>query len=61
MSRAIYQDLKFKPGIARTKAGEPMASLELVTVIVLPTPENPAGNNVNLRASLPPASKWGTA
>jgi putative ABC transport system permease protein len=49
MSRAVYQDLKFKPGIARTKAGEPMASLELVTVIVLPTPENPAGNNVNLR------------
>src|SRR5215203_2833212 len=37
MSRAVFQDLKFKPGIARTQSGEPMASLELVTVIVLPT------------------------
>src|SRR6476659_1807500 len=44
MSRTVYQDLKFKPGIARTQAGEPMASLEMVTVIVLPTSDNPAGN-----------------
>src|SRR5437667_11814221 len=31
-SRAAYQDLKFKPGIARNEKGEPMASLEMVTV-----------------------------
>ncbi len=30
-----------------------MASLELVTVIVLPTETNPAGNNVNLRGVTP--------
>ena len=53
MSRTVFQDLKFKPGIAKSKSGEPMASLELVTVIVLPTPENPAGNNVNLRGVTP--------
>src|SRR3954453_10192945 len=33
--RTQYQDLKFKPGIARDSKGEPMASLEMVTVIVL--------------------------
>src|SRR5947207_6476607 len=54
LSRAVFQDLKFKPGIAKSKSGEPMASLELVTVIVLTTPENPAGNNVNLRGVTPP-------
>jgi len=45
--------MKFKPGIARTKSGEPMASLELVSVIALPTPDNPAGNNINLRGVTP--------
>jgi putative ABC transport system permease protein len=30
-----------------------MASLELVSVIALPTPENPAGNNINLRGVTP--------
>src|SRR3954454_17053673 len=45
MSRAVFQDLKFNPATPRPKAGEPMASLELVTVIVLPTESNPSGNN----------------
>jgi putative ABC transport system permease protein len=53
LSRTIFQDMKFKPGIARTKSGEPMASLEMVSVIVLTSPENPAGNNVNLRGVMP--------
>jgi putative ABC transport system permease protein len=53
LSRTVFQDLKFKPGIERSKSGEPMASLELVTVIVLPTETNPAGNNVNLRGVTP--------
>src|SRR4051812_43375863 len=48
-SRAGYGDLKFKQGIARTKSGEPMASLEMVTVINLESPENPSGMNVTLR------------
>jgi putative ABC transport system permease protein len=52
-TRQSYQDLKFKPGIARNKNGEPMASLEMVTVINLESPENPSGMNVTLRG-LPP-------
>jgi putative ABC transport system permease protein len=52
-TRAAFQDLKFKPGIARTKAGEPEASLELVTVINLPSVESPDGMNVTVRGLLP--------
>src|SRR5947209_735869 len=48
-SRAAYQDLKFKNGIARDKAGEPMASLEMVTVINLESVDSPSGMNVTLR------------
>jgi putative ABC transport system permease protein len=49
ITRPVFQDLKFKPGIARARSGEPMASLELITVIILESPENPAGININLR------------
>jgi putative ABC transport system permease protein len=52
-TRTGYQDLKFKAGIARNKAGEPMASLEIVTVINLPSLTNPDGNNVTLRGLSP--------
>lgn len=52
-TRAMYQDLKFKPGIARTRSGEPMASLEMVTVINLPRLDSPEGMNVTLRGLLP--------
>jgi putative ABC transport system permease protein len=55
VSRNAYQDIKFKPGIARGKSGEPMASLEMITVVALPSPDNPAGNNVNLRGVTPMA------
>ena len=50
--RQTFQDLKTKAGIAREN-GEPLASLEMVTVINLPSVENPAGTNVTLRALLP--------
>lgn len=53
LSRSVYQDLKFKPGIARSQSVDPLASLEMVTVITLPTESNPAGNNINLRALTP--------
>ena len=53
VSRASFQDMKFKPGIAQSKSGEPMASLELVSVVVLTSPENPAGQNINLRGVTP--------
>lgn len=52
-NRSAYQDLKYKPGIARTSGGEPMASLEMVTVIMLEGPEHPEGINITLRGLLP--------
>jgi len=52
-SRSSFQDLKFKPGIARSSSGEPTASLEMVTVVLLETPENPEGTNITLRGLLP--------
>lgn len=53
ITRQGYQDLKFKPGIARGANGEPLASLELVTVIVLDSPDLPGGMNVTLRGLTP--------
>jgi putative ABC transport system permease protein len=52
-SRTAFQDLKFKPGIARSKSGEPLASLELVTVVMLESPDKPEGMNITLRGLLP--------
>jgi putative ABC transport system permease protein len=52
-SREQFQDLKFKQGIARNSAGEPMASLEMVTVIVLDAPGKASGTNINLRGLTP--------
>ncbi len=54
-TRAGYQDLKFKPGIARSKSGDPLASLELVTVLALESAENPSGGNITLRGVTPVA------
>jgi putative ABC transport system permease protein len=51
--RSVFNDLKFKPGIARDSSGEPIASLELVTVINLESPEHPEGMNVNFRGLTP--------
>jgi len=56
-TRAQYQDLKFTPGIARTAAGEPMASLELVTVLNLESGDTPSGVNITLRGLSPPATE----
>ena len=52
MTREVYQDLKANPGIARD-GNEPMASLEMVTVINLPSVDNPEGGNITLRGLLP--------
>jgi putative ABC transport system permease protein len=49
ITRDVYQDLKVKPGIATSPTGEPMASLEMVTVINLPSIDSPTGMNVTLR------------
>ncbi len=48
-TRTMYNDLKFKAGIARNAAGEPMASLEIVQVINLPRVDAPDGANVTIR------------
>jgi putative ABC transport system permease protein len=52
VTRATFQDLKPMAGIARD-GNEPMASLEMVTVINLPSVDSPAGMNVTLRGLLP--------
>jgi putative ABC transport system permease protein len=52
-TRTAYQDLKVKPGIARSRTGEPMASLELVSIVNLPRVDSPEGMNVTLRGLSP--------
>lgn len=52
-TRQQFQDLKFKPGIARDAKGDPMASLEILTVITLASPDNPDGMNINVRGLAP--------
>ena len=53
LTRTAYQDLKFKPGIARSRSGQPLASLEIVTTINLPRIDRPEGMNVTLRGISP--------
>ncbi|HZT31648.1 MAG TPA: ABC transporter permease [Bryobacteraceae bacterium] len=52
-TRTAFQDLKFKAGIARGRNGEPLASLELVTVLNLASVDAPEGMNINLRGLMP--------
>ncbi len=52
-TRTQFQDLKFKPGIARGSDGQPLASLEVVTVINLSASEGQEGVNVAVRGIMP--------
>ncbi|MGD0300243.1 MAG: ABC transporter permease, partial [Bryobacteraceae bacterium] len=52
VTREVFQDLKSMAGIARN-GDEPRASLEMVTVINLPSVDSPTGMNVTLRGILP--------
>ncbi len=52
-TRTQFQDLKFKPGIAKTRNGDPMASLEIVSVINLVSVDAPDGMNVTVRGLSP--------
>ena len=52
ITREVYQDVKSMAGIAR-EGGQPLASLEMVTVINLPSVDSPDGMNVTLRGILP--------
>jgi putative ABC transport system permease protein len=53
ITRDIFEALKFTPGIARNAKGEPMASIEMVTVISLKSSESIGGMNVTVRAISP--------
>jgi ABC-type antimicrobial peptide transport system permease subunit len=53
ISPQSYQDIKFKAGIARGSNGQPLASLEIVTVINLESVDAPQGINVTLRGITP--------
>jgi putative ABC transport system permease protein len=48
MSRADFQQIRFTPGLAQ-KNGQPMASLEMITVVMMESPEVPEGINITLR------------
>jgi putative ABC transport system permease protein len=48
-TRTQFQDLKFKQGIATGSDGQPLASLEVITVINLANIDNPNGVNVTVR------------
>ena len=52
-TRTQFQDLKFKPGIATGKNGQPLASLEVITVINLSSTETGEGTNVTVRGLQP--------
>jgi putative ABC transport system permease protein len=53
MSRSQYQDLKFKQGIATGRDGQPLASLEIVSVLNLANVDNANGVNVLVRGMMP--------
>jgi len=53
LTRQQFQDLKFKPGIATGSDGQPMASLELITIISLEAEGSGTGDNVTIRGLMP--------
>jgi ABC-type antimicrobial peptide transport system permease subunit len=52
ITRANYQDIKTLPGIAKNASGQPLASLEMVTIINLASPGG-EDMNVNVRGITP--------
>jgi putative ABC transport system permease protein len=48
-NREAFLDLKSNSGIARDAQGQPLASLEMVTIVSLPRPGKPEGSNITLR------------
>jgi putative ABC transport system permease protein len=53
ITRSAFQVVKSKDGIARDETGAPLASLELITIIVIESAANPGGININLRGLTP--------
>jgi ABC-type antimicrobial peptide transport system permease subunit len=52
--RSQFQDLKFKSGIALGRDGQPLASMEVVTIMILEGADRSEGSNFTVRG-LPPA------
>lgn len=48
-TQADYQVIRTKPGIAKDAKGEPLASLELITVVVIENEQYPQGINISVR------------
>lgn len=44
-----YQVIKAHPGIEKTQTDEPMSSLEVITIINIPSVDNPEGMNITTR------------
>ncbi len=53
VTQESFQVIKSFPGIAKGPNGQPIASLEVVSVINLPSVDNPEGSNVTLRGLSP--------
>ena len=53
VTRTQFQDLKFLPAIARGRDGQPLASLEVITLINLASVDNADGSNITVRGLLP--------
>jgi putative ABC transport system permease protein len=51
--RSQYQDIKFKPGIAKNSHGDPAVSVELVVLTELTNDAHPNGMNVTVRGIEP--------
>ena len=53
VDREAYQTIKYLPGIAKDQSGEPLASGEVVVVIVIPRKDNTGETNVTVRGMSP--------
>ncbi|HLJ50262.1 MAG TPA: ABC transporter permease [Bryobacteraceae bacterium] len=53
ITRTNFQDIRTRPGIARNARGQPLLSLEMVTVVNLEDPADGSDMNLNLRGLLP--------
>lgn len=52
LTQQQFQVIKTFPGIATGRDGQPMASLEVVTITAIPTKDNPDGANITIRGLL---------
>lgn len=53
VTRPLFQDVKIKAGIAKSKSGDPLASLKMIEMVNLPSVDNPDGSNITIRGLLP--------